>query len=36
MKVKIKLYATLRDKYKTKEIVVECDGSIKKSYRASI
>ena len=29
MKVKIELYATLRDKYGAKEIVVECDGSIK-------
>lgn len=29
MKVKIELYATLRDKYGVKEIVVECDGSIK-------
>ena len=29
MKVKIELYATLRDKYGAKGIVVECDGSIK-------
>jgi len=29
MKVKIELYATFRDKYGRKELVVECDGSIR-------
>ncbi len=35
MKVKIELFATFRDKYNTKVVEVECDGTLEDAFRSA-